>query len=193
MWEPNTLVYAGAITYQANHDAVEYFIREIFPLVHAQVPDVTLRVTGAVGTVSVEHLSRSRQVEFTGYLQDVRPTVAGSWASVIPLRMGGGSRLKILESMALGTPVISTSKGAEGLDVIPGKHLLIADTPGEFAAQTVRLLRDPGLRSSMTAQARQLIEDQYDWAEIGRKFCEVVEHAVSGSMRGECLTIASAT
>jgi glycosyltransferase involved in cell wall biosynthesis len=83
--------------------------------------------------------------------------------------------LKILEAMALGTPVVSTSKGIEGLAVVPGTHLLIADTPAEFAAQTVRLLRDGNLRCSLSAQARRLAEERYDWSEIGQNFCRVVE------------------
>jgi glycosyltransferase involved in cell wall biosynthesis len=89
----------------------------------------------------------------------------------------GEERLKILEAMALGTPVVSTSKGAEGLDIETGKHLLIGNTPSEFAAQTVRVLREPGLRKSLGAQAAQLVKDRYDWANIGRHFCNLVENA----------------
>jgi glycosyltransferase involved in cell wall biosynthesis len=188
--EPNTLVYSGAITYHPNYDAVEYFLRAIFPLVNLEEGEAILRVTGGTGHTKVEPLARYGHVEFTGHLADIRPTVAGSWASVVPLRIGGGTRLKILESMALGTPVVSTSKGVEGLDVVPEQHLLIADSPGEFATQTVRLLRDPGLRDSLSTHARQHMEEQYDWTEIGRKFTDVVEQVMARGARSNCLTLA---
>ena len=175
--KPNTLVYNGALTYTANYDAMDYFLREIFPLIRAQEPGAHLTITGATTNVPIAVLSVNGHVTFSGYLKDIRPEVAGSWVCVVPLRLGGGTRLKILEAMALGIPVVSTSKGAEGLDIETGKHLLIGDTPSEFAAQTVRVLREPGLRKSLGAQAVQLVKDRYDWASIGRHFCELVENA----------------
>jgi sugar transferase (PEP-CTERM/EpsH1 system associated) len=170
-----TLVFNGAITYTANYDAVDYFLREIFPAIRAQVPEAHLTITGATGGASISALSANGHVTFSGYLADIRPTVAGSWVCVVPLRIGGGTRLKILQAMALGTPVVSTSKGAEGLDVEDGNHLLIGDTPDEFAAQTVRVLRDAGLRKSLATRAARLVKERYDWADIGRRFCELME------------------
>ncbi len=175
--KPNTLVYNGALTYAANYDAMDYFLREIFPLIRVQVPEAHLTITGATTNVPIAALPVNGHVTFSGYLKDIRPEVSGSWVCVVPLRSGGGTRLKILEAMALGTPVVSTSKGAEGLDIETGKHLLIGDTPNEFAAQTVRVLREPGLRTSLGAQAAQLVKDRYDWANIGRHFCNLVENA----------------
>ena len=102
--------------------------------------------------------------------------IATSWVCVAPLRIGGGTRLKILEAMALGTPVISTSKGAEGLDVISGKHILIADTPSEFSSQAIHLLKNPELRDRLVVNARQLVEKRYDWIEIEQKFCANIEN-----------------
>jgi glycosyltransferase involved in cell wall biosynthesis len=109
---------------------------------------------------------------------------------VVPLRIGGGTRLKILEAMALGTPVVSTTKGAEGLRVVSGEHLLLADTSRSFAEQTVRLLRQPELRADLAMRARRLVEREYDWADIGQHFRDLVEelagppsverHALSG-------------
>jgi glycosyltransferase involved in cell wall biosynthesis len=89
--------------------------------------------------------------------------------------MGGGTRLKILESMALGTPVVSTTKGAEGLDVIPGIHILIADDPGEFAAQTIRLLNDSELRQSLSVNATRFVKENYEWEMIGEQFSIVLD------------------
>ena len=175
--KPNTLVYNGALTYTANYDAMDYFLREIFPIIRVQVPEAHLTITGATTNVPIAALPVNGHVTFSGYLKDIRPEVAGSWVCVVPLRLGGGTRLKILEAMALGIPVVSTSKGAEGLDIETGKHLLIGDTPSEFAAQTVRVLREPGLRKSLGAQAIQLVKDRYDWASIGRHFCELVANA----------------
>jgi glycosyltransferase involved in cell wall biosynthesis len=114
-------------------------------------------------------------VELTGHLDDVRATVAGSWACVVPLRKGGGTRVKILEAMALGTPVVSTTKGAEGLDVRDGVHLLLADTAADFAAQTVRLLGSRPLRDALAVAARRLVEERYEWRTIGARLCEVID------------------
>ena len=176
---PNTLIFNGALTYSPNYEAINYFLQNIFPLVRAEIPDIRLQITGSTDKVPLTQLPLDDHVIFTGYLPDIRPAVAGSWVCVVPLRSGGGTRLKILEAMALGTPVISTSKGAEGLTAIDGKHLLIADTPGEFAAQTVHLLRNPELRRMLTVNARQLVEEKYNWVEIGQQFCEFAEGVVT--------------
>jgi len=105
--------------------------------------------------------------------------VAEAAACVVPIRQGGGTRLKILEAMALGTPVVSTTKGAEGLSVTDGEHLLLADDPASFAACTLRLFRDDGLRSRLARNARRLVEERYDWAQIGQRFVHLVEETVS--------------
>jgi glycosyltransferase involved in cell wall biosynthesis len=179
--EPNTLVFSGALTYAANSDAAEYFVSEILPLVRAKVPAAHLRITGSVGSSKARTIADRDGVTLTGYVQDIRPIVAGSRASVVPLRLGGGTRLKILEAMALGTPVVSTSKGAEGLEIVPGEHLLVADTPNGFARFTVQLLEQPQLRADLAARARRLVEQQYDWASIGRWFGQVVEEACTAT------------
>jgi glycosyltransferase involved in cell wall biosynthesis len=174
--EPDTLIFNGAVTYAANYDAMDYFLREVFPLIRAEVPEAHLRITGSTKGVSINMLPSGGLVTFTGYLEDIHSAVSSSCVCVVPLRLGGGTRLKILEAMALGTPIVSTSKGAEGLDVEAGKHLLIADTPGEFAAQTVRVLREPLLRQALAKNAAQLVRDRYDWVKIGRHFCDLVEN-----------------
>lgn len=171
----NTLVYHGALTYNANFDAMKYFVDEIFPEVSRQIPDVKLRITGKTDGVAVDQLLQYEGVELTGYLEDIRPTVASSWVCVVPLRVGGGTRLKILEAMALGTPVISTTKGAEGLNITAGEHLLIADTPEEFAAATVRLLKDPMMRERISQNAAQRVRESYDWVPIGKNLCTMIE------------------
>jgi polysaccharide biosynthesis protein PslH len=176
--QPNTLVYNGALTYDANLDAMQFFLREIFPLVTAAEPDSTLTITGSTTGVDLDSLALTPQVRLSGYLDDVRSVVGGAAVCVIPIRKGGGTRLKILEAMALGTPVISTAKGAEGLDVVDGEHLLIAGEPQEFAAATVELLRNAPLRQRLAENARRLVEQKYDWEQIGRQFVALVEGVV---------------
>jgi glycosyltransferase involved in cell wall biosynthesis len=176
--KPGTLIYSGALTYRANFDAMEFFLRDIFPLVKAQHPDVSLRITGGYDGVPVEQLPLGRGATLTGYLDDVRPAVAQSWACVVPLRVGGGTRLKILEAMALGTPVVSTSKGAEGLEVTHGEDILIADTPAEFADAVLRLLDDRALRARLAANGRRLVESRYGWKVIGEKLDQLLRRVV---------------
>jgi glycosyltransferase involved in cell wall biosynthesis len=176
---PHRLVYNGALTYSANHDAMRYFLADIYPLIKRQVSEVSLTVTGSLSGVNIAGLAIDESVCLTGYVEDVRVPVAGAAVCVIPIRQGGGTRLKILEAMALGTPVVSTSKGAAGLEVKPGQDILLGDDPDEFAAQVVRLLRDGNLRAQLSANARRLVEQQYDWDQIGGRFVNLVEDVAS--------------
>jgi glycosyltransferase involved in cell wall biosynthesis len=128
----------------------------------------------------VDRLPLSEGVILTGYLNDIRPCVAQSWACVVPLRVGGGTRLKILEAMALGTPVVSTSKGAEGLEATHGDDILIADMPAEFADAVLRLLDDKALRARLAANGRRLVESRYGWEVIGEKLDQLLRKVVEG-------------
>lgn len=175
---PGRLIYNGALTYSANYDAMQFFLKDIYPAIRQARPDVTLAITGSTKNVNTADLALDSSVTLTGYVDDVRGLVGGSDVAVIPLRQGAGTRLKILEAMALGVPVVATSKGAEGLQVRHGEHLLIADEPRDFAAQTLRVLNDATLRRALTAEARRLVEAQYNWLEIGRRFRELIESTV---------------
>jgi glycosyltransferase involved in cell wall biosynthesis len=176
--QATTLVYNGALTYHANFDAMSFFLSAVFPRIKQEIDAVQLTITGSVDGVRLSELSLNESVRLTGYLPDIRPVVANATVCVVPLREGGGTRLKILEAMALGTPVVSTSKGAEGLDVVHGEHLLIADEPDRFAAYTVELMHNAELRQRLTENARHLVEQKYDWGGIGRRFVALVEDAV---------------
>jgi glycosyltransferase involved in cell wall biosynthesis len=165
----DTMIFPGALTYGANFEAMVFFLRDILPLIRSRRPDVTLRITGRTDGVPLHSLSANDGVIFTGYLEDVRPAVAQSQVCVVPLLIGGGTRLKILEAMALGTPVVTTSKGAEGLEVTPGDDILIADEPAEFADATLRLLGDQALRAKLAANGRKLVRERYSWDQIGKK------------------------
>jgi glycosyltransferase involved in cell wall biosynthesis len=176
--EPSSLVFNGALTYQANYTAAKYFLQEIFPLIRERRPDATLLITGSTQNVNLGDLAWSNNVKLTGYVADIRPLVASSSVCVVPLLDGGGTRIKILEAMALGTPVVSTTKGAEGIEARHGEHLLLADDAASFAECTVRLMRDPDLRQRLASQARRLVEERYDWKKIGEHFVGLVEDAV---------------
>jgi glycosyltransferase involved in cell wall biosynthesis len=163
---PHSLVFSGSLIYQANYDAVAHFLQDTLPIIHHQMPEVTLHVTGRLDGVSLNGLSSSHQVIFVGYVDDVRPYVGGSRVCVVPLREGGGTRLKILEAMALGTPVVSTGKGAEGLEVTAGQNILIADEPAAFANAVVQVLRDERLATKLAIEGRRLVEEHYGWDAI---------------------------
>jgi glycosyltransferase involved in cell wall biosynthesis len=174
--QPDQLVFAGSFTYIVNYEAMRWFTAEVLPLIHARRPGVRLKVTGNHAGLGLPY---TQGVELAGLLPDVRPAVAAAWASVAPLQTGGGTRLKILEAMALGTPVIATSKGAEGLDARAGDHLLIADTPAAFAEATLRLLGDPSLRQRLSGNGRELVRQNYDWPVILPRFLELAERVAA--------------
>ena len=175
---PDSLVYNGALTYSANYDAMRWFLAHVFPLIKQAIPGITLAITGSTIGVDTAGLALDDAVTLCGYVDDIRFPVAEASACVVPIRQGGGTRLKILEAMALGTPVVSTAKGAEGLEVTHDHDILIANKPAEFADQVIRLLRDAALRHHLAMNARHLVEQRYDWQQIGRSFVGLVEAAV---------------
>jgi glycosyltransferase involved in cell wall biosynthesis len=177
--EPYSLVYNGALSFYVNFDAVQYFAAEILPRILLECPQTKLYVTGRLEGVAVEEIPNREHIVFTGYLDDIRPRVANSWVDVVSVRMGGGTRLKMLEAMALGTPIVSTTRGITGFDVTPGHDILVADEPQAFADAVVRILTDPALRQSLSDHARHLVEARYDWQVIGQQLEDFVESAVS--------------
>jgi glycosyltransferase involved in cell wall biosynthesis len=165
----NSIIFTGLPIYGANMNGLRWFQKEIFRTVKQKWDDVILRVTGDLSAQNVDDLQADGSIIFTGYLDDVKPAVASSWISIAPIRVGSGTRLKILEAMALGTPVVSTSVGAEGLDVEHERDILIADDPPDFARQILRLRRDGQLWQRLSENGRRLIEERYDWKVLGRK------------------------
>jgi polysaccharide biosynthesis protein PslH len=161
-----TLLFIGNMGYSPCVDAMLYFCREIFPLIRQAVSGVELWIVGKEPLPEVLRLNGDG-VHVTGQVEDVIPYYKHSAVCVVPLRSGGGTRLKILEAMALGRPVVSTTIGCEGLDVVDGQHLLIADKPANFAEKTVRLLNDRELYQHIAAEGRTLVVRKYDWNIIG--------------------------
>jgi polysaccharide biosynthesis protein PslH len=170
--QPETLVFTGSFRYHANYDAMLWFLMDIFPLIQAEIPTAKLIITGDHANLP---LPGSNGVTLTGFVKDIRSLITSSAVSIAPIRIGGGTRLKIIEAMALRKPVVSTTKGAEGLDVTPGKNILIADSPGEYARAVCRLLLEPELGQKLVENARQLIVEKYDWAVVLPKFLDLVE------------------
>jgi polysaccharide biosynthesis protein PslH len=143
----------------------------VWPEVRRRFPEWRLTIVGKDPGPSVLALRSLPGVEVTGTVPEVRPYYAEAVASIVPLRVGAGTRLKILEAMSAGVPVISTAIGAEGLDVTPGRDILIADGDEEWVAALDSLAQRPDLRNSLTQAARTLVEQRYDWDRIGERLC----------------------
>jgi sugar transferase (PEP-CTERM/EpsH1 system associated) len=158
------VVFTGSMDWLPNADGVQFFCREILPIIRQSEPDVTFTIVGRSPTPAVRRLADDHAIEVTGRVEDVRPYLAGSAVYVVPLRIGGGTRLKIFEAMAAGRAVVSTSVGAEGLPTENGRHLLLADSPEAFAHAVVTLLRDVPARTAIAREARALVTGRYDWA-----------------------------
>lgn len=169
---PN-VVFVGAMDWEPNADAMEYFCDQIWPGVLLEVPGAKLRIVGRnPGTRTLELASPS--VEVTGRVQSVAEYLRDATVVVVPLRIAGGTRLKIYEAMAAGRAVVSTSIGAEGLDVHHGRDIVLADSPRRFSEAVIALLRDDNLRHKYERAAADLAA-QFDWSVIGRKFAKVLE------------------
>jgi glycosyltransferase involved in cell wall biosynthesis len=169
---PGRLVFSGSMDWYPNEDAVLYFVDEILPRVRSHIPDVSLAVVGRNPSVKIRALGNRAGVHVTGTVDDVRPHVGEAELYVVPLRVGGGTRLKIFEALAMGKATLSTTIGAEGLDVVPGTHLQLADGPAMFSEAIVALLRDPERRRSLGREGRRLVEERYSWASVTRTFEE---------------------
>ena len=175
---PTSLLFFGAIDYHPNTDGLLFFLREVWPLLSSRTPRVHLSIVGR-RPPEVITAARSADVEITGAVDDLRPYLERASVVIAPLRMGGGTRLKIIEAMSMGKAVVSTSLGAEGLDVVPERDLLIADDAERFAAQIGRLLDDPGRAERIGAAARRLVEARYGWGvsveRLSTFYGEVIE------------------
>ena len=161
--EPRSVLFFGAIDYYPNTEGLLFFLDEVMPRLRATMPGVHLRIVGRRPPASITE-RRGRDVEITGAVDDVRPYIERAAVVVVPLRIGGGTRLKILEAMAMGKAVVSTTLGAEGLDVVPERDLSIADDAAGLAAKIGALLDDPERRGRLGVAARRFVEESHGWS-----------------------------
>lgn len=162
---PGRVVFIGAMRHQPNADGARWYAESVHPLVLAAVPEATFEIVGADPPVEVRALANA-SISVTGRVESVVQHLGGAEVAVVPLHSGGGTRLKLLEAFAAGVPVVSTTLGAEGLDVEPNEHLIIADTPRKFADAVIGLLRREGLPAAYNAtMARELVRSRYDWGD----------------------------
>ena len=160
------LVFTGTMDFRPNVDAVLWFARKVFPRIRAQVPEVHFFVVGQRPHRWLDDLRDDSAITLTGWVEDTRPYIAQAAVYVAPLRIGGGTRLKLLEAMAMGRPVVTTRLGAEGYPVTHGRELLLADTPADFSAVVVSLLCAPEQGIQLGQAARAFVEQHYDWQAI---------------------------
>lgn len=158
-----TGIFCGAMDYTPNTDALAWYFSAIDPTVRSTLPSRRVRIVGRNPVASVRAHATVPGVEVTGEVPDVRPHYQTAHFQMVPLRIGGGTRLKIVESLAIGCPVVSTTIGAQGLDLVHNEHLLLADTPADFAAACVQLAGDPALRQRLRLAGRTRVLERYGW------------------------------
>ena len=176
------IVFVGLMDYSPNVEAATSFSQRIWPLLRQRFPDLELWIVGASPAPAVRQLSQLEGVTVTGTVPDVRPYYRDALAAIVPLRTGGGTRLKILEAMAASVPVVSTPLGAEGLTVTPGENILLADPDdAETWVRHLERLKESELaRKALSASALALVRTTYDWEILGRKLCDTYERWLRG-------------
>lgn len=177
--KPDSLVFTGSMDWLPNEDAMLYFLDEIFPLIVRKCPHAVLEVVGRKPSPKLlARAAEEKNVRLTGWVEDIRPYLARGAICIVPLRIGGGTRLKIFEAMAMAKAVVSTSIGAEGLAVNSGDNILLADSPAEFASRVISLLHDSKERKRIGTAARAMVEEKYGWPNIAKSFADILEEQV---------------
>ncbi len=177
--EPNSIVFVGSMDWPPNADGLSWFSREIFPLIKEEVPGIKLYVVGRNPPRRVQRLE-GQSVEVTGFVDDVRDYMATAEVFIVPLRIGSGMRIKILNAMAMGKPVVSTKIGSEGIAAEDGKNIYLANSPLEFARTVIKLLHDEKERKRIGRRGRALVEGRYSWEMITRQLEECYNKIVRG-------------
>ena len=175
----NRIVFVGSMDYHANIDGVVDFAREVWPEVHERHPELIFTIVGRDPAAEVRQLATIRGVEVTGTVTDVRPYYRESVAAIVPLKVAGGSRLKILEAMAAGVAVVSTTLGAEGLEVQHAANILIADTNVQLLDAISGVVENEELRQQLSDAGRALVAGRYDWETLGAKLFEILRSCVN--------------
>ncbi len=178
--EPGRLVFTGSMDWLPNEDAMLHFASEVLPKIRQLAPGTTLSIVGRSPTAAIRRLGSEPGIEVTGSVPDVRPWIAKASVYIVPLRIGGGTRLKIFEAMAMGKPVVSTTVGAEGLPVEDGVNIVLADGAGDFARAVARLLGDPALGERLGQSARDLMVKRCDWSVVAADLEEALVSVAAG-------------
>lgn len=180
--DPNVILFFGAINYFPNSDAVSFFLQSVFPLLSAKHPKLRVRIVGPGASPEILALASDR-VEVVGFVDDLRAEIARAAVVVAPLRIGGGTRLKILEAMSVARPIVATRLGAEGIDVQHEREILLADSPEDLARQIERVVADGELARGLGAAARQTAELHYSWAAAAQKLADFYGRLLTSAPR----------
>jgi sugar transferase (PEP-CTERM/EpsH1 system associated) len=172
------IVFVGSMDWLPNQDAVAYFVDDILPRIRRRVP-ATFSIVGRNPPAAVQRYADRSYIRVTGTVPDVRPFVANAQVCVVPLRIGGGTRIKIFEALAMQKAVVSTAIGAEGLPVTHGDDILLADSPDDFAARVCEVLEQPDRRRRLGEKGRQLVSSRFTWDEAARRFSEICIQTVA--------------
>jgi glycosyltransferase involved in cell wall biosynthesis len=164
--QPATLVFTGTMDFRPNVDAVTWFAREVWPLIRQGKPQAQFVIVGRRPSPAVQALKSLPGISVTGAVPDARPYIRQSAIYVVPMRMGGGVRYKVLEAMAMGKAVVSTTFGADGIPLVPDRDALLADSPADFAQAVLTLLDDPARRAVLAANGRAFVEAHFDWRKM---------------------------
>src|SRR5436309_6838110 len=183
---PASLVFVGSMDWYPNEDAILHFIRATLPGIRRHAPQASLTVVGRNPTPRLRMAAADAGVRVTGTVEDVRPYLSEAAVVVVPLRVGGGTRLKIFEALAMGKAVVATGVGAEGLPLVSGMHFLRGDAPEDFARAVVSLFEDPDRRKALGAAGRRLVEKEFAWPQVARQFVARCEEVVSTRLTPEC-------
>lgn len=176
--KPN-IVFTGSMDWLPNSDAVQWFIKEIFPLIKQEVPEATFTVVGRDPFPEILELAKKdSSIKVTGRVDDVRPYMREAAVFVVPIRIGGGTRLKIFEAMAMGLPVVSTTIGAEGLPVTDGNEIVLRDSPDRFSRSVISLLQDRHIASKTAETACRVVRDKFGWSSIAKQFEDIVVEVI---------------
>jgi glycosyltransferase involved in cell wall biosynthesis len=180
---PGMVVFVGSLDWLPNVDGLQWFVADVWPLVRREHPEARLRLVGRNPNPEIQKLAEHSGVEVVGPVPDTRPWLAEAEVSIVPLRIGGGTRLKVFEAMAMGLPVASTPLGAEGLQVESGVNLMLAEGADRLAESVVQLLRSPQLRRTLGEAARNLVETQFSSESVARQFESICRRAVEEHCR----------
>ncbi len=175
---PHSLVFVGMMGYVPNYDGIQFFLEEVFPHVLKKYPDCTITIVGK-NTPEFITSQASENVIITGFVEDTRPYINAASVYVVPLRMGSGTRLKVMEALAMKKPVVSTSIGCEGIDVTREKNILIEDDPKAFADAVMRLFENHELRSKLSENGHKLVHEKYDWQSVCKEIDTCISHMFS--------------